>query len=269
MIFLIGSQKSGTTWLRNCFAHKCKISLNSELYFPELLEQISLHIEKYAHSLSEQERQDAISRSATAAWQEVLSSVKAGATADKSAYPCLKSKSDKIRNDLHPFAVSLAKKYIANAKTVVIVRDPRAVLNSLLHFRRALKAKKRGPVSQIGFFARNAIQSQKIDDFAKNWEIQNSQWISDKPDAVIKYEDLKTDFSEQLGKAFSAAGISINTEEMKNIEGLEYDIDKNRHRQKALYRKGEIDDWKEHLSRSQISKIEDNANELMTELGYL
>lgn len=267
-IFVIGSQKSGTTWLRNCYSHVVPISLDHEWYLPELYEAVEGHVRKYCGNLPPDVVDETLRQTVRGAWFAMIGTAVPGTKSDKSAYPCAVAKNAPIRHDLHTRAVTIARDNFPESRTVVIIRDPRAVYNSLIHFRRALKEKKRGPISALGHWLRS--QGRKVDagEFAKNWAIQNRMWIDDKPDCVVLYEDLKLDFEKSLRDIFTKTGIIHDDALINQIEEAEYDIGKQRHRQKALYRKGEIDDWKNYLTPAQVAAIHKEAGPLMQELGY-
>src|SRR5471032_3646446 len=96
--FIIGSQKSGTTWLRDCldtFVPFCK----PEWYFPEFVENVRRTIDTYGSSLSLQERDLRARAAISSAWREICSPF----MGEKSAYPC-SSALMPVRSDLHPQA---------------------------------------------------------------------------------------------------------------------------------------------------------------------
>ncbi|SKA26046.1 Sulfotransferase family protein [Enhydrobacter aerosaccus] len=252
MIFLIGTQKSGTTWLRNCFSHVCTVPLQQELYFVELYEHISQHIHTYGH-LGEEETLEAIRRVSASSWRSLLDCVKPGTEFDKSAYPCATAHAP-IRNDLHPYAVRRAKEVFPDARTVVIVRDPRAVYSSLVEYL-------------------NGFQSgwgQKIDpvEFGQTWQLQNTIWLNDRPSIYVRYEDLKKDFVNSLSRIFVACDLVYPQGTLAKITEEEYKIDVGRARQPEIYRLGRVDDFKVRVAPSVIKQIETAAENLMSFLGY-
>lgn len=252
MIFLIGSQKSGTTWLRDCFAHVCPVPKHQEWYFVEVYERLAEHIAKYGH-LPEQQRAATCRRVVAAAWREMLDAVAPGAVFDKSAYPCAAAISP-IRNDLHPLAVQLARDVFSEARIVVIVRDPRAVLNSAIHY--------------VNHFKPGAGQDIDPAEFGATWQLQNSRWLDDGPSVVVRYEDLKTDFIGSLARVFAALGLAPTPEALEHIQRTEFNIEVVRPRQPEIYRRGVIDDYKTGLSPAAIHLLEAAAAPLMARLGY-
>lgn len=268
MLFLIGSQKSGTTWLRNCLSHVTPISLGQEWYLPELYEAVSGHINSFGRTLSDDERRNAVNASVRDAWLNMIRAATPGAMADKSAYPCLPTKKLPVRNDLHPFAVRIAKNIFPEGKTLVIVRDPRAVYNSWRHYRQALRSRPRSRLGLVGAWVSDWRQTADAEVFARNWAIQNSRWIEDNPNFVVRYEDLKSDFETTLLRMFENIGMAVDPSVLARIYTEEYEIEKTRERQPEIYRKGVIDDWRNHLSAAESQMIELEAGDLMERLGY-
>lgn len=268
MLFLIGSQKSGTTWLRNCLSRVTPISLGQEWYLPELYEAVSGHINSFGRTLSDDERRKAVNASVRDAWLNMIRAATPGAMADKSACPCLPTKKLPVRNDLHPFAVRIAKNIFPEGKTLVIVRDPRAVYNSWRHYRQALRGRPRSRLGLVGAWVSDWRQTADAEVFARNWALQNSRWIEDSPNFVVRYEDLKSDFEMTLVRMFENIGMTVDPSVLARIYEAEYEIEKTRERQPEIYRKGVIDDWRNHLSAAESQTIELEAGGLMERLGY-
>lgn len=251
MIFLIGSQKSGTTWLRDCFAHVCPVP-KREWYFPEFYENISKHIDTFSH-LPEPEKKTAVRDVVAVAWKELLEATAPNATFDKSAYPCT-STAMPVRHELYPFAVRLAREVFPKASTVVLVRDPRGVLNSTVHYLNHFRA---------GW-------GDEIDpaELGANWQTQNSQWLDDEPSVVVRYEDLKSNFIGTMSRILFACGIPHDLQLIERIRANEFNIDNVRHRQPEIYRVGDADSYKRELDPSKIQRVAEAAKGLMTRLGY-
>jgi len=269
VIFIIGSQKSGTTWLRNCISHVTPISMKSEWYFVEFEMAVRRHIERYGGALSDVERENAVTATVREGWRTLLSTATPEANSDKSAYPTDLRKVSPDNFGAHCQAVSIAKKYFPESKTIVIVRDPRAVYNSLWHFRNVATKNRHFYPAQIGRKLRNRLRMPDPRKFGKTWFEQNSQWIDDNPDVVIRYEDLKTDFFVTMRKILTQTRQEVSDEIIREIYNAEFDIKKSKMRQKGLYRKGEIYDWKKYLSRRTAQQIASGAEPLMRFMKYL
>ncbi len=285
MIFIIGSAKSGTTWLRSCFSHVTPVPNFNEWCFTEFAEAIRKHVATYGFVLSAEVQDRVATRAIRDGWQGLIDAATPGAVTDKSAYPTGLRRTSPEKRILHAGAVSVAKKYFPEAKTILMVRDPRAVYNSLQHFRSHRKAEQHGVLSTVGHKIGARLKSVNPTDFAQSWNDQNRSWLADRPTAVCRYEDLKSNFSETLQHVLEACEFTMSDQELLEIQNAEYDIRKVERRQEKLfrsndvtvgepkvskqYRKGEIDDWKKHLTQKELKVITSRANAVMTELGYI
>lgn len=247
LFFIVGSQKSGTSWLKNCLKHCIRID-SPEWYYPELHALISSHMDKYGASQSVEARRSSAQHMAVAAWAELLREF----DGDKSAYP--NAPADWVRTDLFPQAVQQAKTHFRDGRVVVITRDPRATYNSLKHY---LEFHEEG-------------WSLRLDplDFARNWTLHNSAWLSDEPDVHVRYEDLKTDFDREMATVLKGLALPHDADLVATIRGAEFDVGAHKAELPALYRTGTTDEWMSKLDPSEIAAIEEGAGELMARLGY-
>ena len=248
MIFLVGTQLSGATWLRDCFSHVCKVPLGQELHLLELHECISRHIKTYVH-LNEDDARLASRSVSQAAWRSLLDSAKVGAEFDKATYPATSAHAI-VRNDLHHRALGLAREVVPGAKTVVLIRDPRAVFNSTVRYLEKLQPGWGSKVDPI--------------EFALTWQHQNTSWLNDSPTIYLKYEDLKMDFVATLSRVFLACEISCSLETFSTIVAREYAVDAV----KSETRLARVDDFAVRLKMSAIEQIEEGTADLMKFLNY-
>ena len=248
IIHIVGSQKSGTTWLRDCldvFRPFCK----PEWYFPELIEKIEIWANTYGGSILVEDRRRKIRAIVTAVRRELLGVC----TGEKSAYPCAGPHAT-VRADLHPRAVSIMKEVFPSVKVAVIVRDPRAVYNSLCHYLDGLRP---GWSSEID-----------IKTFAIEWARQNRGWASSDPSVVVLYEELKLNFITTLNEVLSKMGIPHSFDDLRRAEALVFSVDTLRPKQPEIYRTGTIDEWREKLGAEVVRQIVDGAGETMSFFGY-
>lgn len=247
--FIIGSQKSGTTWLRDCL--NCFVPfLKPEWYYTELFQGIERHIEFFGGGLPQERRREITNRICQEAW----SIMNEGFAGEKSAYPC-SDRLNPLRPDLHPDAVNDLRRRLTETHIVLIVRDPRAVFNSLMHY--------------VDHMSSSNVSSE-LDPtfFAENWAYQNAKWIADRPDCIVRYEDLKTDFSASLSRILTKIEIDFSDQDIQSARDAVFDVNKLRPNQPEIYRTGTINEWREKLSYETISKIEHGAEYLMNELRY-
>ena len=248
IIHIVGSQKSGTTWLRDCldlFRPFCK----PEWYFPELIEKVEIWANTYGGSISVEDRGRKVRAIASAARRELLGAY----TGEKSAYPCAGSLAT-VRGDLHPRAVTILKETFPNSKVAVIVRDPRAVYNSLCHY---LDGFRPGWSSEIN-----------VETFAIEWARQNRAWASSDPSVVVLYEELKQNFTITLNEVLSKMDIPHDFDDLRRAKATVYSVDSLKPKQPEIYRTGTIDEWREKLGAEVVRQIVDGAGETMSLFGY-
>lgn len=246
--FIVGSQKSGTTWLRDCLS--CFVTFSKpEWYYPDLVAQIRDWIEIFGGSLDAAHRAELGARAARAAFEVILGE----ARGEKSAYPTVGNHMP-LNADRYDNAINLLKQDIPKSKVILIVRDPRAVFNSLCFY---LDRVRTGWSSELD-----------VDEFADNWARQNRQWQASKPDAVMRYEDLKTAFVQTLANALTALDIGFTPLDIQSTYDSCYAIEKLRPNQPEIYRSGEILEWQSNLSEETSHRIINRASGVMESFGY-
>lgn len=114
-----------------------------------------------------------------------------------------------------------------------------------------------------------------------SWRDHYKSWTQQKniPTLVLRYEDMKQQPLETFGRAVrflgweysdEAIGAAIEKSSFKNLQQQEGEKDfKERLKsQKRFFRKGQIGDWKNHLSHEQARRILQCNQAEMVELGY-
>ena len=245
--FIVGTQKSGTTWLRDClneFVNFCK----PEWYYPELFENAARHVETFGASRPPEQRKRAIDKICLETWK----ALNEGFRGEKSAYPCTSALG--AGRPEHSDAVSRMRERLPNARIAVIVRDPRAVFNSLRHY--------------LDHFRGGWSQEIDPQDFAENWSRQNVRWVRDRPDALVLYEDLKQQFVPTLTRTLTGLGIPFTPEGIAQAENAVYSVSKLRPKQPEIYRTGTVDEWRTRLDPNIAQRIFEVAAPAMAEIGY-
>ncbi len=176
-----------------------------------------------------------------------------GFPGEKSAFPSIPALTA-VPSDARASAVGRMKEYFPGAKIAVIVRDPRAVFNSLRHY--------------LDHFRQNWSSEIEPRSFAETWAQQNLQWVRDKPDALVQYEQLKNNFVSTLGQTLKRLGIDHTAGQIAEVENAVYSVSKLRPRQPEIYRTGTVDEWRHKLEPEVARCILDIAAPAMVEIGY-
>lgn len=248
MIFLMGTQGSGTSWVQDCFSQVCRTAGHQELHLLELHERVSQHVRTYADQ-SEDEALATIRKVSAAAWQALLDGVQPGVELSKNTYPATSAHAP-LRHDLHPYAVRLVREVIPDARTIIVVRDPRAALCATVDYLNHFRPNWGGSVDPV--------------EFAQAWQLQNTIWLNDRPTIFFKYEDLKQNFIGTLTAAFANCGIACSPEGFSRIVAQEY----NPRYCEPGHESDSVDSFSARLKPSIIRQIEGAAKNLMTFLGY-
>lgn len=168
---------------------------------------------------------------------------------DKSAYPALSVAS---RDDaLYPYHVTLTKRLFPDSKSIQIVRDPRDVLASSKHY--------------FGF---KHLGKDEIISYAHSWSKCNLRWLSDKPNIVIRFEDLKNNFEETIRLIFDSIGLDYDHTTYKKVIMLYKSIDLSQKSDPTFYRQGIIGDWKKTLTDEESDIISTHGAAAMSVFDY-
>lgn len=113
--------------------------------------------------------------------------------------------------------------------------------------------------------------SKHIESFEKAFEI---------PIHFVRYEDMKLEPVKTFKDAVRFIGLDYSEEEVKeavlksDFKKLKEDEKKNGFKEKpskveSFFRKGEVGDWKNHLTEEQINKLIEDHKEVMRRFGYI
>jgi len=164
-------------------------------------------------------------------------------------------------------------------KTILMIRDPRDILVSY-YFSAAYShaiphqfSNKRSDLIERRKFALNSsideFVLEKAPDREEVFRRYSSQLLNKHNDVLVtKYEDMIGDFDGWLGQVLNYTELDISS-------GLKTDIVNNHYRKSNRtedktkhHRKGVAGDYKEKLSESTISKLNDIFSKTLQEFGY-
>ncbi|XP_050222940.1 cytosolic sulfotransferase 15-like [Mercurialis annua] len=187
------------------------------------------------------------------------------------------------------FATHMAYSLLPNSitssgtKFVYICRDPKDVLVSKWHFAQKIRPKEMPPLSFEEAFE---MFCNGVSHYGPFWEQVLSYWKAslEAPEKILflKYEDLKREpvpqvkkLAEFLGKPFSVEEESAVEEivklcSLKNMKNLEVNISErfnSRVKYSDFFRKGEVGDWRNHLTLEMAEKLDRITNEKLRGSG--
>lgn len=281
MVFIIGSGRSGTTWLHLMLGSHPLIATGQESqlfnnYFASLVNQWKTEInypktdELRFHGISsylkETEFYQLLQQFARGVFEKIF-------TEKPQATYFL----EKSPNNSHH--IDTIHRCFPNAKFIHVIRDGRDVAASIM------AAKK----SWGKYWAFNSVEEAILD-----WKIALESALEAKKFTKhyleVRYEDLLTNGVSELEKLFQFLEISVSQEEIqaiydshqfKKLKNNDYKKDtfinpgqtkasgtKERAEPKDFFRKGVAGDWKNVFSNNQLKEIYWTAGDLLHTLGY-
>ena len=187
----------------------------------------------------------------------------------------------------HNFYGSVKKSEFSNKENtagfIYIVRDPRSVAVSYAYHEDISFNKS---IEQMFNENRIAINDKFYYEARSSWKGHLLSWLgSPYPKLLIKYEDLKKNpfynfkLILEFINRFLDKKIDINSQKIENIikissfdslSKLENDIGfKEKLGKSNFFRKGDVDEWKNALSKNMIKTIEEKFYQEMKELNYI
>lgn len=268
IIFIVGSPRSGTTWLQLLLAQHPDIATDKET---QLFTQ-------YVSRLQER-------------WHEEVDEAQVGTTngltqimTETQFLTAVRGFTDRVLGSLakdNPtakFVLEKSPEHALHASTIMkaypdawflhIIRDPRAVSNSFRHAARDWWTwAPSGPIETTRRWRRNVSAARDIASFTSRYN-------------EVFYEDLHRSGEDELRRLLSWLGLAADDDFCReaikacHIENLKdgqthedqpWELDEE---PDGFFRVGNRDSWRDELTRCQISTVEQEARGLMCELGY-
>ncbi|MCC9608443.1 sulfotransferase [Blastopirellula sp. JC732] len=265
-LFIIGSDRSGTTWLQSMIAAHPQVATTVQLtlfhtYVPDWIRSWNMEVgyiedaDQWDMGLpvvwSEQEFHEFLREFVAKAYSKVAEkSPNASHILDK--HPAYREHVEDI-NLLLP-----------NAKFIHVIRDGRDVALSLIAAKKGLGWGFSSVREAAEAWARFVRRGQEATKYGERY-------------VEVRYEDLKTDGVATLQSVFEFCGLAASEEEVGRIlEDHQFERmkrnrqtpDATRNAPAAHYRKGASGQWKEGYSAVQRGEFHQIAGGLLCELGY-
>lgn len=267
-MFIVGSPRSGTTWLQLLLAQHSEVVTGKET---QLFTQ-------YVDRLRER-------------WHEELREASSGTTngltrvlAEAQFQDAIREFCDRVFDVLarsNPEASVLLEKspeHSLHAETILqlypealflhIIRDPRAVSNSFRHAARDWWTwAPSGPVETTRRWRKNVVAGRGIADLTSRYR-------------EVRYEDLIERGEQELLEIFEWLGLDADRAFSRSalaaceIDTLTANGDDTEHpwrldtEPEGFFRSGRKDSWSEEMSATDIAIVEQEAGSLLEELGY-
>lgn len=264
-IFIIGSPRSGTTWLQILLGAHAKVATTVELtifshYIAPLINGWNIEKDNIDKGRWEQ--------GLPYIWSQNEFNIFLKSFVDKAYEKVLDKNPDATHIlDKHPGYskhVTLIQKFLPNAKFIHIIRDGRDVACSMIAARK-----------NIGF------GEGKIEGAAREWRdnVIAARVISDQTQNYyeIRYEQLLDNSVQILKDVFNFCGLDVSDTQVNSIiDANSFDKLKNKgatadfksNLNKKHYRKGKSGTWKEDMNSEQQFIFNSIAGKLLIDLGY-
>lgn len=258
--FLVGAPRSGTTWLQLLLSQNENVATSQETH---LFTSFLAPLEKAWNSYDGNSRKIGLQAvMGSPEFYELLRQIAQNVMDRIGNTPILLEKTP-----AHVRSAELILKLFPEALFIHVIRDPRAVVNSLI---------------KAGETWGNKWASTDVEKNAKLWknDVLQGRRISDMTHRYfeIKYEVLLRDGEKSLAALFRFLGIEVTLDDCRTYleecslgrlqKGLSKAPWRLEEEPKGFYRSGRIDAWKEELPTRSVRKIEDIGGNLLSDLGY-
>jgi hypothetical protein len=169
------------------------------------------------------------------------------------------------------------------AATVVIVRNPLAIVPSWAHHSALSLDAAIDSLAQsdAGLSVSPSRSSDQLPQHLGNWSDHVESWLDQQELTVtlVRYEDLSSDPHTTLTTILTAVGISPEADRVdQSVAACRFELLADREASagfaerarpdRAFFRRGETDGWREELTPGQITRIVDDHAAVMHRLGY-
>lgn len=171
-----------------------------------------------------------------------------------------------------------------NAKAIYILRNPLDVAVSFSnHLGKGLEetVEKMGK-SNFGLCQTKQTLSHQVRQKLLSWSEHVESWkqATELDVHFMRYEDMKLDSLKTFAEAVRFIGLDYTEEQIQaaidrsDFSKLKEQEQKNGfvekpHQSSAFFRKGEIGDWRNHLTEQQVARIISDHRDTMKHFGYL
>jgi hypothetical protein len=267
-LFVVGSPRSGTTWLQLLLARHEEIATHKETQlFTQYVTRLQ---ERWEEELEEAENGTTNGLSRVMSENQFFDAVKAlcdrvfdRLAEEKPGAAIVLEKSPE--HGLH--AETILRLY-PEAEFIHIIRDPRAVSNSFRHAARKWWSwAPSGPVSTTRRWRENVEVARRIPELTDRYrEVRYEDLLSEGPSILQGLFDW---LSLEASPGFCAEAVeACAIEKLKRGDGSgsqPWEVGKE---PEGFFRAGKAEGWREELSKGAIRVIEHEAGTLMDELQY-
>lgn len=273
--FIVGAQKSGTTWLQRLLDAHPNILCSGEGHFVDRFAiPLANHLREYngfMNLIAERvyENKPFYKGVTQDQFKFLVQSLTAFMFSQRDIDNNIKFIGDKTC--AHVLYLPMLLEIFPNAKVLHLIRDGRDVVVSMVvHAQRVLKLQN----SDVKWNIDN-----KVAELGKKWGhyIQNGQQFGLKhPDAYheLRFEDLKQNTDDTLSKVLKFLGAKTTKKIIQqcvdetSFEKLSGGRKEGEEDQTSFLRKGIVGDWRNHFSEANKDAFSQQTGELLSKLGY-